>query len=102
MINLVIFSSTIIYKSTYVIVRLEVLVGKTKFAAYVEFYVRSEFYTTITTRILGILEKELQIWKQNTYMFNNIVSIENYLIKIYYYFVTKRYKVFCLDLKQLW
>ena len=42
-------------KSTYVIVRVEVLVKK--FAAYVEFCVSSEWYTTITMIILGTLKK---------------------------------------------
>ena len=54
MIHLVIFSSTNMLKSTYAIVRLEVLVKKTKFVAYVEFYVSSELYATITTSILEI------------------------------------------------
>ena len=83
MIHLVIFSSTIMQKYTYVIIRLEVLVNK--FAAYVELYVRSELYTAITT----------------TTCLTILCLDKNYIIEIYFYFAIKRYKASHLDLEQL-
>ena len=57
MIDVVIHCSTIMQKSIYIIVSIEVLVNI--FAVYVEFCVISELHATTTISILGIRNKGL-------------------------------------------
>ena len=57
MIDVVIHSSTIMQKSIYIIVSIEVLVNI--FAVYVEFCVISKLHATTTISILGNRNKEL-------------------------------------------